>query len=375
MRLNELTLQHYRNYETVSLDFPKTLNLFLGENAQGKTNLLESIYVLAMTRSHRTSNEKELIGWEQAAAKISGVVEKKTGTVPLEILISNKGRKTKVNHIEQKRLSAYIGQLNVILFAPEDLSLVKGSPQVRRKFIDMELGQVSPIYLYDLVQYQSVLKQRNQYLKQLAEKKQTDTVYLDILTEQLAEFGGKVLYARLGFLKKLEHWANLLHQKISHGRETLTIDYASSIPIDNTDLSLEALQNQLLQQLMNNRKRELFKANTFLGPHRDDLLFIVNGQNVQTYGSQGQQRTTALSIKLAEIDLMHSETGEYPVLLLDDVMSELDNERQIHLLETIEGKVQTFLTTTSLDHIKDNLTVEPDIFYVQQGKIERNSAT
>ena len=359
MRLNELTLQHYRNYETVSLDFPKTLNLFLGENAQGKTNLFESIYVLAMTRSHRTSNEKELIGWEQAAAKISGVVEKKTGTVPLEILISNKGRKTKVNHIEQKRLSAYIGQLNVILFAPEDLSLVKGSPQVRRKFIDMELGQVSPIYLYDLVQYQSVLKQRNQYLKQLAEKKQTDTVYLDILTEQLAEFGGKVLYARLGFLKKLEHWA----------------DYASSIPIDNTDLSLEALQNQLLQQLMNNRKRELFKANTFLGPHRDDLLFIVNGQNVQTYGSQGQQRTTALSIKLAEIDLMHSETGEYPVLLLDDVMSELDNERQIHLLETIEGKVQTFLTTTSLDHIKDKLTVEPDIFYVQQGKIERNSAT
>ena len=375
MRLNELTLQHYRNYETVSLDFPKTLNLFLGENAQGKTNLLESIYVLAMTRSHRTSNEKELIGWEQAAAKISGVVEKKTGTVPLEILISNKGRKTKVNHIEQKRLSAYIGQLNVILFAPEDLSLVKGSPQVRRKFIDMELGQVSPIYLYDLVQYQSVLKQRNQYLKQLAEKKQTDTVYLDILTEQLAEFGGKVLYARLGFLKKLEHWANLLHQKISHGRETLTIDYASSIPIDNTDLSLEALQNQLLQQLMNNRKRELFKANTFLGPHRDDLLFIVNGQNVQTYGSQGQQRTTALSIKLAEIDLMHSETGEYPVLLLDDVMSELDNERQIHLLETIEGKVQTFLTTTSLDNIKDKLTVEPDIFYVQQGKIERNSTT
>ncbi|EFU18196.1 DNA replication and repair protein RecF [Enterococcus faecalis TX1346] len=375
MRLNELTLQHYRNYETVSLDFPKTLNLFLGENAQGKTNLLESIYVLAMTRSHRTSNEKELIGWEQAAAKISGVVEKKTGTVPLEILISNKGRKTMVNHIEQKRLSAYIGQLNVILFAPEDLSLVKGSPQVRRKFIDMELGQVSPIYLYDLVQYQSVLKQRNQYLKQLAEKKQTDTVYLDILTEQLAEFGGKVLYARLGFLKKLEHWANLLHQKISHGRETLTIDYASSIPIDNTDLSLEALQNQLLQQLMNNRKRELFKANTFLGPHRDDLLFIVNGQNVQTYGSQGQQRTTALSIKLAEIDLMHSETGEYPVLLLDDVMSELDNERQIHLLETIEGKVQTFLTTTSLDRIKDKLTVEPDIFYVQQGKIERNSAT
>ncbi|EOH95895.1 DNA replication and repair protein recF [Enterococcus moraviensis ATCC BAA-383] len=373
MRLNKIEVQHYRNYDGLTLDFPKTLNIFLGENAQGKTNLLESIYVLAMTRSHRTSNEKELIHWDSDSARISGVIEKKTGTVPLEIIISNKGRKTKVNHIEQKRLSSYIGQLNVILFAPEDLSLVKGSPQLRRKFIDMELGQVNPIYLYDLVQYQSVLKQRNQYLKQLAEKKQSDHVYLDILTEQLAEFGGKVLFARLEFIKKLEHWANLLHKKISHEKEELAIDYFSSIPLDKENFSLEEIQKQLLQSLLDNRKRELFKANTFLGPHRDDLIFNVNGQNVQTYGSQGQQRTTALSVKLAEIDLMYSETGEYPVLLLDDVMSELDNERQLHLLETIEGKVQTFLTTTSLDHLNNKLTVEPDIFYVHQGEIEREA--
>jgi DNA replication and repair protein RecF len=374
MRLNKIEVQHYRNYDQLTLDFPKTLNIFLGENAQGKTNLLESIYVLAMTRSHRTSNEKELIRWDAEAAKISGVIEKKSGTVPLEILISNKGRKTKVNHIEQKRLSSYIGQLNVILFAPEDLSLVKGSPQLRRKFIDMELGQVNPIYLYDLVQYQSVLKQRNQYLKQLAEKKQTDTIYLDILTEQLAEFGSKVLYARLEFIKKLEYWANVLHKKISHEKEELAIEYFSSIPLNKTEFSLEAIHKQLLQSLLDSRKRELFKANTFLGPHRDDLIFNVNGQNVQTYGSQGQQRTTALSVKLAEIDLMHSETGEYPVLLLDDVMSELDNERQLHLLETIEGKVQTFLTTTSLDHLNNKLTVEPDIFNVHQGEIEREAS-
>lgn len=374
MRLNEISVQHYRNYDELTLDFPKTLNIFLGENAQGKTNLLESIYVLAMTRSHRTSNEKELIHWDSDAAKISGIVEKKTGTVPLEMLISTKGRKTKVNHIEQKRLSSYIGQLNVILFAPEDLSLVKGSPQLRRKFIDMELGQVNPIYLYDLVQYQSVLKQRNQYLKQLAEKKQSDLVYLDILTEQLAEFGGKVLFARLEFIKKLEHWANLLHKKISHEKEELSIDYFSSIPLDKENFSLEEIQKQLLESLFDSRKRELFKASTFLGPHRDDLIFNVNGQNVQTYGSQGQQRTTALSVKLAEIDLMYSETGEYPVLLLDDVMSELDNERQLHLLETIEGKVQTFLTTTSLDHLNNKLTVEPDIFNVHQGEIEREAS-
>lgn len=371
MRLNELSITNYRNYHSLTLNFSKALTVFLGDNAQGKTNLLESIYVLAMTRSHRTTNEKELIRWNSDSAKISGLVEKKTGKFPIEILISNKGRKTKVNHIEQKRLSSYIGQLNVILFAPEDLTLVKGSPQFRRKFIDMELGQVNPIYLYDLVQYQSILKQRNHYLKQLAEKKQTDLLYLDILTEQLAEFGSKVLFFRLEFVKKLEYWANCLHTKISNGKEQLTIDYFSNISIDKENFSQEKIREQLLQSLLKNRNRELFKANTFLGPHRDDLIFSVNGQNVQTYGSQGQQRTTALSVKLAEIDLMYAETGEYPVLLLDDVMSELDNERQIHLLETIEGKVQTFLTTTSLQHLNDKLTVEPAIFTVHQGEIER----
>ena len=373
MRLNKITLKHYRNYEETALTFPKPLTIFLGENAQGKTNMLESIYVLAMTRSHRTSNEKELITFGQTSAKIEGTVEKKTGSVPLEIFISNKGRKTKVNHIEQKRLSSYIGQLNVILFAPEDLSLVKGSPQVRRKFIDMELGQVNPIYLYDLVQYQSVLKQRNQYLKQLADKRQADTVYLDILTEQLAEFGGKVLFARFEFIKKLEKWANELHKRISHGREELAIDYASSVALTKEQHSVEELQQLMLQQLMSSRKRELFKATTFIGPHRDDLIFNVNQQNVQTYGSQGQQRTTALSVKLAEVDLMYAETGEYPVLLLDDVMSELDDERQLHLLETIEGKVQTFITTTTLSHLTNKITVEPDIFHVRQGEIVRES--
>lgn len=371
MKLNKLTLKNYRNYKELTLSFPKMLTIFLGENAQGKTNILESIYVLAMTRSHRTSNEKELIYWDLNQAKISGEVERQTGVLPLEITISKKGRKTKINHLEQKRLSAYIGQLNIILFAPEDLSLVKGSPQIRRKFIDMELGQVNPIYLYDLVQYQSVLKQRNQYLKLLNEKKQEDTVYLDILTEQLVDFGSKILFSRLEFIKKLEYWANELHQKISHQKEILTIDYSSSIPLNEPSITQEKIQELFLQHLMNNRKRELFKATTFLGPHRDDLIFNVNGQNVQTYGSQGQQRTAALSIKLAEIELIFSETGEYPILLLDDVMSELDNERQIHLLETIEGKVQTFLTTTNLDHLANKLTVEPEIFYVHQGEIER----
>lgn len=369
MKLSNIHLKNYRNYEELSLTFSKNLTIFLGENAQGKTNILESIYVLAMTRSHRTTNEQELIQWEKDQAYITGTVQKKTTKTPLELTLSKKGRKTKINHIEQKRLSSYVGQLNVILFAPEDLSLVKGSPQLRRKFLDMEIGQIDPIYLFDLVQYQSVLKQRNQYLKQLAEKKQTDLIYLDILTEQLAEFGGKVLFARKKFVKRLEFWANSLHQQISHQKEQLRISYVATVPFEE-EATAEEIQGAFLQELQRNRKKELFKASTFIGPHRDDLQFFVNEQNVQTYGSQGQQRTTALSIKLAEIDLMKEETGEYPILLLDDVMSELDDSRQLHLLETIEGKVQTFLTTTTLDHVKNKMTVEPEIFYVHQGEIK-----
>lgn len=373
MRLSNLQLQNFRNYDNLSLTFTKNLVIFLGENAQGKTNILESIFVLAMTRSHRTTNEQELIQWDAKQASIRGNVERRHTSVPLELFLTKKGRKTKVNHIEQKKLSSYIGQLNVILFAPEDLSLVKGSPQLRRKFLDMEIGQIDPVYLYDLVQYQKVLKQRNQYLKQLAEKKQTDELYLEILTEQLVEFGSKVLIARQKFVKRLEYWASQLHQKISQNKETLVIKYISSVPDTPWD-NLEAVQTAFRQALEKVKNKEHFRQVTLAGPHRDDLIFLINERNVQTFGSQGQQRTTALSVKLAEIDLMKEETGEYPVLLLDDVMSELDDARQLHLLETIEGKVQTFLTTTTLEHVKDKMTVEPEIFYVRQGQLEGESA-
>lgn len=373
MRLNELQIKNFRNYKEAHLTFDKNLVIFLGENAQGKTNLLESIFVLSMTRSHRTTQEQELIGWDEENAYIKGLVQKKHATVPLELLLTKKGRKTKVNHIEQKKLSSYVGQMNVILFAPEDLSLVKGSPQLRRRFLDMEIGQINPIYLYDLVQYQKILKQRNQYLKQLFEKKQTDELYLDILTEQLVDFGSKIFLARQFFVKRLEYWANQLHGQISQGKETLAIEYVSSLPLLTTT-DLETIKADFLTALAKSREKERYRQMTTVGPHRDDLIFLINEKNVQTFGSQGQQRTTALSVRLAEIDLIHEETGEYPILLLDDVMSELDDSRQLHLLQTIEGKVQTFLTTTTLEHLKNKMTVEPEIYYVQQGLIKGENA-
>ncbi|WP_034551590.1 DNA replication/repair protein RecF [Carnobacterium funditum] len=372
MFLKDIQLLNYRNYESAKVTFSQGINVFLGENAQGKTSLMEAIYVLAMARSHRTVNDKELIRWEQDNARVSGRIQKKNSNFPLEISISTKGKKAKFNHLEQKKLSAYIGNLNVILFAPEDLSLVKGSPSVRRKFIDMEMGQMSPIYLHHLVQYQRILKQRNQYLKQLAFQKKQDLTFLDVLTEQLAEHGAAILAERFLFIKKLGNWAEPIHYEISKQKERLEIDYHCGFALSNTR-DKKQIYLDLLQTYKEGQKRELDQGITLFGPHRDDLKFKVNGRHVQTYGSQGQQRTTALSVKLAEIDLMKEMTGEYPLLLLDDVLSELDDERQTHLLKAIQNKVQTFLTTTSLDGVKKEMLEAPKVFRIENGHVEMES--
>ena len=193
MKLTEIELHNFRNYVDQTLEFSDGINVFLGENAQGKTNLLEAIYVLALTRSHRTNNEKELINWNSQTAQIKGRLQKRLGTVPIELDLGSKGKRAKVNHLEQAKLSTYIGQLNVILFAPEDLSIVKGAPQVRRRFMDMEFAQMSNRYLYNSTQYKKILKQRNRYLKDLHYKRQKDRVYLDVLSDQLSAYGAEIL--------------------------------------------------------------------------------------------------------------------------------------------------------------------------------------
>ncbi|MHC9537522.1 DNA replication/repair protein RecF [Dellaglioa sp. BT-FLS60] len=368
MYLENLTLRDYRNYEDLNVSFSPAINILLGENAQGKTNLLEAIYVLSMTRSHRTNNDKELIKWDKTAAIIQGRVSKQVGSIPLEIQINSKGKKAKVNHLEQAKLSQYIGQFNVILFAPEDLALVKGAPAVRRRFIDMEFGQINARYLYNLGQYRTILKQRNQYLKQLQHKKDQDLVFLDVLSDQLAAFGAEIVHQRLIFLKQLEFWANQLQEEITQSAETVTFEYATHLE-NAAEQTVEQLYEQLQNNLKKATKKEIFQGTTLAGPHRDDVRFLINGKNVQTYGSQGQQRTTALSVKLAEIELMKEETGEYPVLLLDDVLSELDDMRQTHLLKTIQNKVQTFLTTPNLSGIARTLINEPKIFHINQGNL------
>jgi DNA replication and repair protein RecF len=366
MYIEDLELINYRNYETLSISFENKVNVILGENAQGKTNVMESLYVLAMAKSHRTTNDKDLIRWDHDYAKIKGRIKKDRGSFPLELIISKKGKKAKFNHIEQKKLSQYIGNMNVVMFAPEDLNLVKGSPQVRRRFIDMEIGQVSPIYLHDIGQYQKILNQRNHYLKQLQIKKQKDETMLDVLTEQFIQSAVKIIKKRFDFIKMLEEWAKPIHTGISRGLESLKIEYKPSLDVSE-EFDSSNMIKAYEEKFTTIRNREIERGVTLIGPHRDDLLFYVNDRDVQTFGSQGQQRTTALSLKLAEIELIHSEIGEYPILLLDDVLSELDDYRQSHLLNTIQGKVQTFVTTTSIEGIDHQTLKDASTFLVKGG--------
>ena len=361
MWLKHLSIQHFRNYQELEVEFHPGLNIFLGQNAQGKTNILESIYFLALTRSHRTRNDRDLIYFESTDFKVSGQLQRETGPLPLEISLTPKGRITKVNHLKQAKLSNYIGHMNVVLFAPEDLQLIKGSPAGRRKFIDIELGQMKPLYLSDLSQYNHVLKQRNSYLKN---SEKIDATFLEVLDSQLASFGSRVIHHRLEFIKKLEAKAKEKHTRLSDNKENLSIQYQSTVFSEEGN----DIEEQFLSMLEKNRQKDIFRKTTSIGPHRDDLAFFINNMNA-TFGSQGQHRSVVLSLKLAEIELMEEITREKPILLLDDVMSELDNYRQLQLLETISNNIQTFITTTTLDHLKE-LPEELKIFTVQAGHIK-----
>lgn len=369
--LTELSLTNYRNYKKTRLSFENKVNVILGENAQGKTNLMESIYVLAIAKSHRTSRDKELIKWDEEYAKIEGRVQKRMSALSLELVISNKGKKAKVNSLEQKKLSSYIGSLNVVMFAPEDLNLVKGSPQVRRRFIDIEIGQVMPVYMHDLNQYHHILQQRNHLLKQYNRSPEKNKVMLEILTTQLVEIAVKITNRRIHFLHLLQNWAEPIHKGISRGLETLKIQYNPSVDVSE-DIELSKMVEVYYEKFSKIKEKEIDRGITLAGPHRDDMQFFVNDKDVQVYGSQGQQRTTALSIKLAEIELIKSEVGEYPILLLDDVLSELDDYRQSHLLNTIQGKVQTFVTTTSVEGIDHETLKKAAKFYVTAGGVENS---
>ena len=355
-------MKQFRNYENACVEFKKNINIIIGNNAQGKTSLIESMYVLSTTKSHRTSKDSQLILFGTDFARIEADIKREQDDFSLSLVLSKKGKKASYNGIVQKKLSDYVGKLIVVMFAPEDLSLVKGGPQYRRRFMDMEIGQLSPSYLFHLGQYSKLLKQRNELLKQLRINRQNELL-LDVITEQLVPHAVYVLNKLIEFLKQLESFCKDFHGEISKQKEEIQLDYINSFK------NIELDEESILQKYRELYDQDIQLGSTNLGPHRDDFSVSINGINTHQFGSQGQQRTASLSMKLAEIELIYSVLHEYPILLLDDVLSELDDTRQTQLLNTIKNKVQTFITTTNIDGIDDEVIELADIFTINNAEI------
>jgi DNA replication and repair protein RecF len=340
MRVNQLVLHNFRNYVNININFTANVNILLGPNAQGKTNLIEALYLAAMGRSHRTNTDQELIRWDQSAASVEVIFFRQDVENSLKFKFITNQNKEILYNSHPLPVREIIGSLNVILFSPEDLLLIKGAPVLRRRFLDNEISQANPIYYRKLLNYNRILGQRNNLLKKIREGR----AGIDLLSpwdEQFAAAAATITQKRLESVKKLTMLANLHHRKLTSSSESLTVNYhlngANQDKIDN-------LHNWYHDQIDQQRKQDILSGNTNIGPHRDDLIFLVNGKNLRNFGSQGQQRTGVLALKLAELEFIKSETGEYPILLLDDVMSELDAARRSELLLFIRERIQTFIT-------------------------------
>lgn len=378
MRVESLRLAQYRNYASLSLTFPGLLNVFIGKNAQGKTNLLESLYLLATGRSVRTHRDADLIQWHAAGARVRAEVARADGTLQIDVqLQAGVAKRIRLNGQPIRRLADLFGYLNVVAFTPDDMQLVKGSPSQRRQFLDYEIAQVSPAYRDHLGRYNRILKQRNQMLKAIADGNNRATT-LDVWDEQMVEHGCHVMAKRAAMVQSLSLLAGEKHRHITEGREHLEIGY---VPFFNAVLGEEALPAQSLTDmaalrrvfvaaLERMRRVEWRRGVSMVGPQRDDLAFHLNGVDARTFGSQGQQRTTVLACKLAEIAYMEQEVGEPPILLLDDVMSELDMSRRSYLVEAVQDKVQTFITSANAADLGDALLARADVFHIVSGTVE-----
>ena len=337
MFIKSIALDFFRSYTHLSMNFDSKVNVLYGQNAQGKTNLLEAIYLCATGRSHRNQYDRDMIHWDQNEAHIQILVQKKYGTQKIDMHLKKNSKKgAALNGVALQKLGQLLGTLHVVMFSPEDLALIKNGPRERRRFLDIELCQLYPVYYYNLQQYYRLLRQRNQLLKSIQRKKELmDT--LPVWDEQIVDIGIKIIQARQNFVQNLNEKISPIHSHITGKKETLLIQYEPDISIYDYE-----------EKLKKNRRRDVEQGNTSAGPHRDDLSFWINQVDVRLYGSQGQQRSVALSVKLGEIELVKEIIKEVPVLLLDDVLSELDQHRQYYLLDYISD-LQAFLTCTGVE--------------------------
>ena len=361
MIIKSLELADFRNYDSLHIDFCSGTNILYGDNAQGKTNILEAIYLSATTKSHKGSKDRDVINFHKEESHIRTYLEKDSIEMRVDMhLRKSKSKGIAIDGQKIKKAAELLGLLNVVFFSPEDLSIIKNGPVERRRFVDMELCQLDQFYLYNLNHYNKIVNQRNKLLKDMYfNPSLRDT--LNIWDSQLISFGSKIIERRKLFVEQLNDIIYDIHKKLSGGREELVIRYEPDVVIEDYEKSLMAGQ-----------ERDIKLKQTGTGPHRDDFSFIVGDIDIRKFGSQGQQRTAALSLKLSEIELVKKMTKDNPVLLLDDVLSELDSNRQNYLLSTI-GDIQTIITCTGLDEFVNNRFEIDRVFHIENGKIIPNS--
>lgn len=346
MRINHLALKNFRNYDFASFTFSPSTNVLIGKNAQGKTNLIEAIYLLSIAKSFRTRSTQELIQFNKEYARILGNVESHHIQRDLEMILFEDGKQAKVNGSKCAKTSEFVGYFNVVVFTPDDLFFVKGSPKNRRRFMDIELAKISPAYLSYLNAYQHYLKERNQYFKKVNFTQKKDDVYLSIITDQMLDATLQIASRRKSFIQQINARAKKIYQKIAGVDEEIDISYRTFFDVDNTT------KDELIEYYKKQEDRDYKFAITNQGIHKDDLNILINGKDAAQFASQGQQRTIVLALKIALLQYIYHEIGEYPVLLLDDVLSELDVSRQNLLLDLVSHDIQTFITTTSIEGIE-----------------------
>lgn len=353
MIVKQIKLKDFRNYDNLDLKLDSGINIFYGNNAQGKTNIIEAIFMSAIGKSFRTNKDSELIQFGKNSASIDINYENSDREGKINIEISDKKR-VKINDIPLKKLSEILGKIYVVLFTPDDINILKGSPSNRRKFLNIMISQLRPLYMFALSEYTNAMNQRNTYLKQIKLENRAEDM-LDIWDMKLAELGMKIYSYRKEFIEKISEKIQNVHSKITNNNEKIEIAY-----------NFECKNKQeYIENLRENRKIDIIKGITSYGVHRDDFYININNNLISAYGSQGQHRTAILSLKISELQIIYDEVGEYPILLLDDFMSELDNERRINLLENINNN-QVIITCTDKNFFKG---IKSKLYNVQNGKI------
>ncbi len=367
MIVNKLIIKNYRNFKYAEAQLNDSLNIFIGDNGQGKTNLMESIYIASIGRTFRLNSENELINFFENKSSVEIHLIKNNYNIKIEILLEkNKKKLVFINGVKLDKTSEMIGVLNNVIFTPDDMKIIKGSPVERRKFVNIDISQIKPKYKYLLNKYKKVTTERNLILKNYYTKYENKDI-INIWNDYLVNIGTEISIYRNEYIKKLKNYATDIYSNISGNKEKFDIIYYSNIGSIDTDK--DEIKKIFHEKINSNFNNEVLRGTSLYGPHKDDVIIKINDKECKYFGSQGQQRSAILALKLAEIEIIKEEVGEYPILLLDDVLSELDNKRKSFLIEHIKG-IQTIITSTD-DHDLNNLTknFNKKVFYINEGKI------